>query len=64
MWSWVLRFVHIALDTLVLYGVLQETGMDERADRNLSSSSVIPEASAGPPVGLHKSVAPEISPEI
>ncbi|CAM9229600.1 unnamed protein product [Scytosiphon promiscuus] len=30
-WSWILRYIHIALDTVVLYGVLRERHMDERA---------------------------------
>ncbi|CAM9211130.1 unnamed protein product, partial [Hapterophycus canaliculatus] len=30
-WSWILRYIHIALDTVVLYSVLGERLMDERA---------------------------------
>ena len=31
-WSWLFRFIHIALDTIVLYGVLRErsVGVEER----------------------------------
>eukprot|EP00903_Cladosiphon_okamuranus_P012700 g11874.t1 len=35
--SWVFRYVHIALDTIVLYGVLRERNMDERGDGERSS---------------------------
>ncbi len=57
-WSWFLRYIHIALDTLVLYGVLRERGIDERADGERSSTPAIPSgaSSAGP----HKSVAPHV----
>ena len=31
-WSWMFRYIHIALDTIVLYGVLRARSIDERAD--------------------------------
>ena len=37
-WSWIFRFIHIALDTFVLYGVLRERHVDERADGNTTGS--------------------------
>ena len=30
-WMWVFRYTHVALDTLVLYGVLREKNIDGRA---------------------------------
>lgn len=33
-WSWVFRWVHVALDNIVLFSVLQERGMDERGNGN------------------------------
>lgn len=36
-WSWVFRWVHIALDTIVLYGVLHERNLDERGDDAVSN---------------------------
>lgn len=31
-WSWLFRYIHIALDTYVLFGALRERSMDERSD--------------------------------
>ncbi|CAN0101611.1 unnamed protein product [Ectocarpus fasciculatus] len=36
-WSWLFRYIHIAVDTFVLYGVLQEGDIDERGGNNRSS---------------------------
>ena len=33
-WVWAFRHIHVALDTVVLYGVLRERNMDERAAEN------------------------------
>eukprot|EP00752_Nemacystus_decipiens_P002690 g2512.t1 len=38
-WSWVFRYVHVALDTIVLYGVLRKRNMDERGDENMTNDS-------------------------
>ena len=38
-WSWAFRYIHIALDTIVLYGALGERIMDERGDSTLTGSS-------------------------
>lgn len=38
-WSWTFRYVQIALDTMVLYGVLRERSMDERGDGASSGPS-------------------------
>ncbi|CAM9944371.1 unnamed protein product [Ectocarpus fasciculatus] len=38
-WSWLFRYIHIALDTFVLYGVLQEGDIDERGGNNRSSEN-------------------------
>ncbi|CAN0497251.1 unnamed protein product, partial [Ectocarpus sp. 12 AP-2014] len=38
-WSWVFRFIHVALDTFVLYGVLHEKEMDERGGNARSSNN-------------------------
>lgn len=46
-WSWIFRYIHIALDTVVLYGVLRERGMDERADGARSGSGAL---SSGQPL--------------
>ncbi|CAM9814346.1 unnamed protein product [Ectocarpus fasciculatus] len=37
-WSWVTRYIHVALDTFVLYGVLREKNMDERGGDARSSN--------------------------
>ena len=37
-WSWIFRYVHIALDTVVLYGVLVDRDVDERGDGERSST--------------------------
>eukprot|EP00903_Cladosiphon_okamuranus_P012468 g11677.t1 len=29
-WSWIFRYIHIALDTIILYGVLRDRRIDER----------------------------------
>ncbi|CAM9508298.1 unnamed protein product [Ectocarpus fasciculatus] len=36
-WSWIFRYIHIAVDTFVLYGILQEGSIDERGGDNRSS---------------------------
>eukprot|EP00752_Nemacystus_decipiens_P005592 g5061.t1 len=48
-WSWVFRFIHIALDTFVLYGVLRDrsTNIDERGDDEKSGAGGL---SSGRPV--------------
>ncbi|CAN0305440.1 unnamed protein product [Ectocarpus sp. 6 AP-2014] len=38
-WSWLFRYIHIAVDTFVLYGVLQEGNIDERGGDDRSSGS-------------------------
>ncbi|CAM9119172.1 unnamed protein product [Ectocarpus sp. 6 AP-2014] len=38
-WSWLFRYIHIAVDTFVLYGVLQEGNIDERGGDDRSSQS-------------------------
>ncbi|CAN0564654.1 unnamed protein product [Ectocarpus sp. 12 AP-2014] len=38
-WSWVSRYIHVALDTVVLYGVLREKDMDERGGNARSSNN-------------------------
>ncbi|CAN0058933.1 unnamed protein product [Ectocarpus sp. 6 AP-2014] len=53
-WAWVFRYIHIALDTFVLYGVLREKDLDERvgnarpSDINSNSTVDVP-----PPSTLH-----------
>eukprot|EP00752_Nemacystus_decipiens_P002662 g2490.t1 len=37
-WSWSFRYIHFALDTIVLYGVLRDRSMDDRGDDHVSSS--------------------------
>ena len=38
--SWAFRYIHVALDTIVLYGVLREKNIDERgAGETLDSGS-------------------------
>eukprot|EP00903_Cladosiphon_okamuranus_P012697 g11872.t1 len=37
-WSWAFRYIYIALDTIVLYGVLRERSIDERGDDERSGS--------------------------
>lgn len=37
-WTWMSRYIHIALDTIVLYGVLRERSIDERGDDERSGS--------------------------
>lgn len=37
-WSWSLRYIHFALDTVVLYGVLRERNMDERGHDDITGS--------------------------
>eukprot|EP00752_Nemacystus_decipiens_P008538 g7625.t1 len=37
-WSWAFRYVHVALDTIVLYGALRERNMDERGDGHTSTT--------------------------
>ena len=37
-WSWIFRYIHVALDTFVLYGVLRERNIDERGDGNNTGS--------------------------
>ncbi|CAN0129325.1 unnamed protein product [Ectocarpus sp. 4 AP-2014] len=39
-WSWLFRYIHIAVDTFVLYGVLQEGSIDERGGDNRSSQNI------------------------
>ena len=39
--TWALRYVHIALDTLVLYGVLGARNMDERTGSTTSAAVVV-----------------------
>lgn len=39
--SWIIRYIHIALDTVVLYGVLQQRNMDERSDDARSEAGVV-----------------------
>lgn len=46
-WSWVFRFIHIALDTMVLHSVLRENVIDERGG-GAASSSASPEHGPGP----------------
>ncbi|CBN78247.1 expressed unknown protein [Ectocarpus siliculosus] len=36
-WSWLFRYIQISFDTLVLYGVLREGSIDERAEEDRSS---------------------------
>ncbi|CAM9149866.1 unnamed protein product [Ectocarpus sp. 12 AP-2014] len=36
-WSWLFRYMHISFDTLVLYGVLGEGSIDERAGEDRTS---------------------------
>ncbi|CAN0422310.1 unnamed protein product [Ectocarpus fasciculatus] len=39
-WSWVSTYIHVALDTFLLCGVLREKDMDERgADARLSNNN-------------------------
>ncbi|CAM9240864.1 unnamed protein product [Ectocarpus sp. 4 AP-2014] len=38
-WSWASRYIHVALDTFVLYGVLREKDIDERGGNARSSNN-------------------------
>lgn len=37
-WSWSFRYIHFALDTVVLYGVLRDRNVDERGEDNITGS--------------------------
>lgn len=49
-WAWVFRYIHVALDTFVLYGVLREKDLDERVgDARCSANNTKYAANDGAP---------------
>lgn len=46
-WSWLFRYIHIALDTYVLFGALRERSMDERSDSARSGAVAAGESPSG-----------------
>ncbi|CAM9696298.1 unnamed protein product [Ectocarpus fasciculatus] len=52
-WSWVFRYIHVAFDTFVLYGVLREKDMDERVGDARSSASNTKNTASDDPSSLH-----------
>ena len=54
-WMWAFRYIHVALDTLVLYGALREKNIDGRA---AGSDGIISGISVGRSGGSNHKVRP------
>eukprot|EP00752_Nemacystus_decipiens_P005588 g5057.t1 len=56
--TWAFRYIHVALDTIVLYGVLGARGLDERAGSPSSSGAAAVNSASGSALGSRGGRAP------